>query len=178
MFAIAAMLDDVGLGIDGLNVGVAIWLLRRWKALSFSLDLALYDLVLVDPQIGLVAESLNAFVVHIVAIFILSWLWPFLLSVLIRICSIEGIADGTHCIRQSIHQRIVCFVSVVLQVLDQTNLGILVLQSRYILYALAILDLLVWACSSDCSRLQALHVQRCGFTHELILSEGISLSVS
>jgi len=24
MFAIAAMLDDVGLGIDGLNVGVAI----------------------------------------------------------------------------------------------------------------------------------------------------------
>jgi len=118
MFAIAAMLDDVGLWIDGLNVGVAIWLLRRWKTLSFSLDLALYDLVLVDPQIGLVVESLNAFVIHIVAIFILGWLWSCLLRILIRICSIEGIADGAHCISQSIHQRIVCFVSVVLQVLN------------------------------------------------------------
>jgi len=35
------------------------------------LDLALYDLVLVDPQIGLVVESLNAFVIHIIDIFIL-----------------------------------------------------------------------------------------------------------
>jgi hypothetical protein len=142
------------------------------------LDLALYDLVLVDPQIGLVVESLNAFVIHIVAIFILGGLWSFLLRILIRICSIERIADGAHRISQSIHQRIVCFVSVVLQVLNQTNFGILVLQSRYVLYALAILDLLVWDCSADGSSLQALHVQRCGFTHELILSEGISLSVS
>lgn len=36
----------------------------------------------------------------------------------------------------------------------------------------------MWNCSADCSSLHALHVQRCGFTHELILSEGISLSVS
>ena len=34
------------------------------------------------------------------------------------------------------------------------------------------------ACSSDCSSLQALHVEWCGFIHELILSEGISLFVS
>ena len=71
MFAIAAMFGDFGLRIDGLNVGVAICMLRRWRTLSFSLDLALYDLVLVDPQIGLVVQSLNAFVILVVAVFIL-----------------------------------------------------------------------------------------------------------
>lgn len=71
IFAIAAMFGDVGLRIDGLNVGVAICMLRCWRNLSFSLDLALYDLVLVDPQIGLVVQSLNAFVIHVVAVFIL-----------------------------------------------------------------------------------------------------------
>jgi hypothetical protein len=49
------------------------------------------------------------------------------LSILLRISSIEGIADGTHRIGQSIHQSIICFVSVVLQVLDQTDFGVLVL---------------------------------------------------
>lgn len=66
----------------------------------------------------------------------------------------------------------------VLQVLNQTNFGVLMLQPRYILYALAILDLLLWACSGDRSSLQALHVEWRRFIHELVLFEGISLLVS
>ena len=98
-------------------------------ALSFALDLALNDLVLVDPEVSLVAHPLVGLVVYVVAVLVLSRFGHFTWSVLIRICSIERSAYRTHCVRQRVYQGIVHFVSVFLQVLDKSHLGHLILHS-------------------------------------------------
>lgn len=69
MFGTAAVLWKIRLRIDRLNILIYVLALMT---LSFSLDLALNNLVLVDSEVSLVAYPLIGLVVNIVAVLVLS----------------------------------------------------------------------------------------------------------
>lgn len=98
-------------------------------ALTFPLDLALNDLVLVNPEVSLVAHPLVSLVVYVVAVLVLRRFHHFPWGVLIRICSIERSAYRAHCVGKRVNQGIVHLVSVFLQVLKKSYSSHLILHS-------------------------------------------------